>query len=191
MPTLEEFLKTGTLGPIRSGMTYAEVVAALGPPQAESVKRKPRVLKYGPLQLALTRGADEVERVSLTSLYTRESVDQLPPPARLSDAIPHGEGEFRSFLSGVVPSVTQADDGAIRLPSGVRVVFADGAVHSLHVAPLKPKTKQLNVSLPTETLAALQALAKANKKESVAELASALLQSQADATKKGSPAPTP
>src|SRR5438128_1529706 len=55
MATLEQFLRTGDLGPIHPGMTRAEVIACLGLPQDESVVCEPKILKYGALQLTFAR----------------------------------------------------------------------------------------------------------------------------------------
>ena len=38
MATLEQFLRTGELGPVRPGMSEAEAIALLGSPQDESVR---------------------------------------------------------------------------------------------------------------------------------------------------------
>jgi hypothetical protein len=183
MPTLEEFLKTGAIGPIRGGMTYAEVVAALGPPQSESVKRKPRVLKYGPLQLSLYPDRDRTDRVSLIALYPRQSADALPPAVRVALDPLGCRQRFQTFLgeTELTPTAVSSDPvDQVVLPGGVKVVFDVDAVHGVFapanssVAP----TRQLTVTLTDDTMNALTVMAKAQQRRSVAELASSLLTSQ-------------
>ena len=64
MPTLNDFLATGSLGPLHFGMTADEVVAALGQPDGGAVQRKQRGLKYGALQLWVQRIANQTERLT-------------------------------------------------------------------------------------------------------------------------------
>jgi hypothetical protein len=180
MPILEEFLRTGQLGPIRSGMSSDEVETALGSPQDESTKRKPRIVRYGPLQIAFVRGEDRVARVSMVALYPRDFDEELPTAVRFDTAPLESKERVHTFLTsiGITPTAVETEPvDQVVLPSDVRIVFDEGAVHGVYFSPPVPAatSKQLTLTLPAKTLDALKALAKTRKKRSVAELAASVL----------------
>jgi hypothetical protein len=127
MATLEQFLRDGILGPIRPGMSEAEVLARLGPPPDVSITKHPQILKYGGLQLTFFRQEDKQDRVlAHVGLYFGQDGEPLPEPTRptdfqaTSDTMMH---DIREFLSrkGLEVSAT-TDDEATRCQ-----VFASGA----------------------------------------------------------------
>jgi len=186
MSALLEFLTAGTLGPLHHGMAADEVAAALGQPEAESVSRKPRVWKYGALQLALHRTDKQTERLTSVSMYFH-SGQAFPPCVRFVEAVPRRRDELAAFLAsaGIVP-VSDTTDPAdeIRLTSGVSFTFDEGALDSIHCSwprSAGPPRKQLTVSLPLEVYAELQARA-THDRRSVAALAAALLEAGARPT---------
>src|SRR5690349_11154714 len=102
MATLEQFLRTGQLGPLALGMTTADVTAVLGEPQQVSRKSNPLLVKYGGLQLTFSRQrADRVFRMNQLGIYFQPEPEPLPASVRPED-IPPGvapsEREFRAFL---------------------------------------------------------------------------------------------
>jgi len=52
MASILEFIKTGKLGSVSLGISKEEIENILGKPDDVSVSRKPRIYKYGSLQLA-------------------------------------------------------------------------------------------------------------------------------------------
>jgi hypothetical protein len=188
MPTLHDFLASGTLGPLRFGMTADEVVTALGQPDDESVSRKPRIWKYGSLQLALSRSDGTPARLTSVSMYFHSGV-QLPVAVRFVEALPRRRDEVVALLAtlGIAPASDTTDPtDQIRLPSGVSFAFDDGVLDSIHCSwpqSAEPARRQLTVSLPVEVFAELQARAKRDRR-SVADTAAALLAA-------GTQAPTP
>jgi hypothetical protein len=175
MVTLEQFLRTGDLGPVRFGITAEAVTAALGPPPDESVRKKPLILKYGGLQLTLAApGPGEARRVTHVGLYFRPPAEPLPDPVRPTDWLPTTattESEFRGYLAQVGLPVGDAGEDRIVLPSGAQVSFADGRLHSIQFSHREPgpATRQVSVTLPEATLDSVRARARqANR--SVAEL---------------------
>jgi hypothetical protein len=177
MATLEQFLRTGELGPIRVGMTQAEAVACLGPAQDESVQREPKILKYGGLQITfarLTRGAEG--QVALIGLYyhARERIPALVSPTDFTATSETTLGEMREFVVrfGLSPrEVIRGDDIVLTLPSGVEIVCGDQKLWSILFAAriAVPHKKQVSVSIPDAAWQQLNTLARESNR-SVADL---------------------
>lgn len=84
--TLHEFLVRGVLSPIRHGLAPAEVHTLCGDPTDTSVSLKPRIWKYGSLQVAFSRAKlSGSECVNFIGLYYREEPFWLPPAILLAD----------------------------------------------------------------------------------------------------------
>src|SRR5262245_56246548 len=105
MATLDQFLRTGELGPVRPGISLAEVVARLGPPQDESVAANPRTLKYGALQLTFRKRPDAADgSLVQIGLYYRQPAEPVPEPAQPEDFTARPGvtvAEVREFLARV------------------------------------------------------------------------------------------
>jgi hypothetical protein len=190
MATLKHFLQTGELGPLRPGMSEADVVEVLGPPSDESVARHPKILKYGGLQLTFVRdpGAQSM-RLEHVGLYYRQPVEPIPGPARPADFNGTPEttlSEVRDFLArmGVQEyEVDESEDASyLILPSGVRFTFDGQKLWSINFVSRRPapNAKQISVSLPTDTWNRLRQRARASDR-SVAELCAEWIKQRVDA----------
>jgi hypothetical protein len=179
MATLEQFLQTGELGPIHPGMTQAEVMAWLGPPQDNSVTRLPKILKYGGMQLTFARSQASIHpALSLIALYFGPQAEPIPEPVRPTDFTGRGEttiAEFGEFLRQVdqkaSASVEGEDTSYLVMPSGARITFDGPALHSIMFAlrSQAPPKKQISISIPEDAWQELNTLARQSNR-SVAEL---------------------
>jgi hypothetical protein len=186
MATLEQFLRTGELGPLHVGMREAEVIALLGAPQDESVSRKPRILKYGGLQLAFRRrpGAMDGE-LTFIGLYFSPGAEPIPEPSRPTDF--NGSAnttvvDVRAFFAkaNLLDLVIKEGENLV-MASGATIAFEDQILHSIQfAAPVgKRAIKQLSVSISNETLNQLMAVAKQSNR-SVSELCAEWITQQAN-----------
>jgi hypothetical protein len=171
-------------------MSQADVVELLGPAPDESVRKDPKILKYGGLQLTFLRdpGA-QATRLAHVGLYYRQPVEPIPGPARPEDFNGNAEttlSEVRDFLTrtGVQEhEVDEGDDASyLTLPSGVRITFDGQKLWSINFASRQsiPKTKQISVSLPADTWSRLRERARASDR-SVAELCAEWIKQRVDA----------
>ena len=190
MATLDQFLRTGELGPVRPGSSPKEVVAVLGPPQDSSVGWNPLVLKYGGLQLSFHQPRDGAERrLVLIGLYFAPAQGPLPAAVRPTDfavAADTTEADVRAFLARVgLPAEAVAvdeDTTHLVLPTGARIAFDGGALHSIQFAPRATAVgrKQIAVSVPADTWDRLRELARAAN-QSVPELCAGWIAQRAGA----------
>jgi hypothetical protein len=191
MATLEQFLRTGELGPFHVGMSEAEVIALVGPPPDESMSKDPHILKYGGLQLVFRKrpGATDRELTNI-GLYFSGRAEPLPEPARPTDFKGSPDTtlrDIRAFLADANLRQFEWDQvGNLILPSGAAIAFEDELLQSVHFsAPAgKRATKQLSISLSNETLNQLRTVAKQSKR-SVSELCSEWITDRANAPKTG------
>jgi hypothetical protein len=69
---LTEFLTFGSLGPIRLGLTPADVESKCGPPADTSMPQLPRIWSYGALQVTFLNSATtQCEELALIGIYFR------------------------------------------------------------------------------------------------------------------------
>ena len=166
MPPLREFLATGELGGVKPGLRLAQLRDLLGPPDDESVRRRPvYILRYGAAQFAFAPvpNADEY-RLASTSIYFNPADRQMPLTLQFSDWTPTGqttEAMFRQFAmdAGLRPHPdAEWRGGNVMLTSGATATFDGGMLHSLHFhKPGKPAgRKQVTVALPSETVRLLR-----------------------------------
>lgn len=129
---LREFLVHASLGPIKSGITPEEVAALCGLPEDVSVSRKPRIWKYGSLQIAFDDGPPG-GRLYFLGIYFRDAPIVLPGPiVRVGwwpsvDCTPSeflAFSEDRSLHFREHPPLTFDDQVALVGDAGVVVVFA-------------------------------------------------------------------
>jgi hypothetical protein len=136
--TLHEFLVRGVLGQLRHGLTPDEVRALCGQPTDTSVSPKPRIWKYGSLQVAFC--GDKLTRpeyVDFVGLYYRDDTFWLPSMIPRADWWPRvgtTMAEFEKYLREleiafvVNPQLTWESQTALMVGIGVSVCFTiDGA----------------------------------------------------------------
>jgi hypothetical protein len=170
MATLEQFLRTGDLGPVHAGMSQAEVVALLGRPQDESVAQNPLILKYGGLQLTFLRCPGVASRcLAHIGLYFAPRAEPIPEPTRPADFTGSPEttiAEVREFLGRVGLTISAAVEGEdasyLVLPSGARLTFDGPNLESIHFVTRTrvPAKKQVSVSISEDTWNQLRTLAR-------------------------------
>jgi hypothetical protein len=157
METLEEFLASGQLGPIRPGASPAEIKKLLGEPCDVSVSRNPRVCKYGGLQLGFHREAGQTDAtLTWLGVYFQGTDLGLPAQLDLKGWWPSSETtwtEFEEYLRRISlldQATALASNGEyIELPSGVRVVSHEHKIHSIqYILREEVSTKQVSLSLP-------------------------------------------
>jgi len=176
MATLEQFLRTGELGPIRIGMRQADIITVLGQPPDESIAREPKILKYGGLQLSFAKDAVEArQRLVQIGLYFGEPIPEVIRPADFIGTPEKTMADVRKFLDQAELKTAAVVEGeetsCIVLPSGVRITFSDQKLHSIMSsakASARSK-KQIAVSIPEDAWQHLSTLAKQSNR-SVADL---------------------
>jgi hypothetical protein len=178
MASLEQFLRFGTLGAIRLGVTRSELVAQLGEPPDESVQHAPKILKYGGLQITFTKpNACTEPRVARIGLYFHTPNELIPDQVELTDWAVNSETtlvEMRSFLdkSGLAAHQEKLeDDDRLDLASGAQIIFSNQKLWSILVGTRnrQASNKQVSVSIPLEAWRELNAIARQTNR-SVAEL---------------------
>lgn len=137
--TLEHFLKTGQLGPLKLGTDPASVEAALGQPDARSAKLNPLMLKYGGLELTFMTSISgrELQLVRFAVAFH----EPVPQPVRPDDwptsarATVH---HFQSFASSHHLVIAHTVHGVVGdffvMDSGVRVYVTDGYVAKIELS---------------------------------------------------------
>lgn len=166
MPLMRDFLQTGHLGEIQLGLRPDQVIAILGDPEDQSVKKRPvQILRYGAVQFSFVAIPDtEDSRMASVAIYFDDTDRLIPPPLSPTDWLPTGnttEQQFRQFLEQTgmqVHSSVQGEQAYLIIASGASVVFAEGKLHSIHFKRVdkKPQRKQMTVSLPQEAVERLQ-----------------------------------
>jgi hypothetical protein len=154
MPTLEQFLKTGRIGPIRLGMGPMEVKSLIGEPTDWSTSSTPLLFIYGPLQLTFWKKRSERElQLQEIALKFQPTLKGLPNAVMPSDWKIQRRAtikSFRSFLKKIDYSADPETNGSssrqVVLPSGVRATFAEGMLQSLR-AGLRQAPEKQNIAL--------------------------------------------
>jgi hypothetical protein len=79
--SLEAFFQTGSLGPIRLGMSRAQIQEAVGPPDYVGCTtrkyRQPSLWGYGNMELHFVRGGDELWLIHLENFQVPEAGGNL------------------------------------------------------------------------------------------------------------------
>lgn len=173
MATMQEFLTSGRLGDIMLGIATNRAQQILGPPEDRSVRRTPvEILRYGALELTFRREPTAADsNLVAMALYFWDAGRSLPAPVLPTDWIPQHntlEQELVNFLAEIESTpqsvVTRDNDRYFALPSGVKVVFGDGELHSFHFSrAVAEKRKQISVALPLETVKVLRQRARQQK----------------------------
>ncbi len=161
MASFDEFLKTGRIGPLATGMMKETVRALLGDPEDTSISKHPEIWKYGPIELAYYRASDGSEPFLTSILYRFEPPSATPPQTlKWSGWTPGPETyfeDFRAHLEEVgIPifgGVASGPRQHLVLGSSARVTFEDGKITTVgFTARREPEFKQLSLSVRKENL---------------------------------------
>jgi len=147
MATLEEFLRTGHVGPLLLGMTPSDVMIALGDPQEISAKSNPLQLRYGSLRLSFWKSSlDQIQHLREIAISYDKRPSSLPKPLAFTDWRPRGTPtarQFMSFLTRIdyLPAYSLEGPDAKRLFffSGVRALFTDEMLQSIQLVQRSTK----------------------------------------------------
>jgi hypothetical protein len=188
MATIRQFLETGELGPIHPGMSEADLLAILGPPQDESLARRPKTLKYGGLQLTVLSRPNAADReLAHVGLYFGPLAEPIPELVRPTDFNVSSEttlSEMREFLARVnleeSAAVEEEDTIRLTLPSGAQITFDGPKLWSIQFAKraAAPAKRQIAVSISEDTWTQLKTLAQQSK-QSLSELCAEWITSRA------------
>ncbi len=170
MPSLVHFLKTGELGPVRTGMTTDEVERAFGPPHDVSVSKRPSIWKYAIIEFTFHEASRDENPVvaSITINFHSLESSSFSRYFKFSDWVPSActpTDEFRAYLEnhsiGIVGGVTTGPDQSLVLKSGVRATFQEGTLYSVSYAPKgESKIKQVTCTVPTDDFESIRREAK-------------------------------
>jgi hypothetical protein len=148
MATLEEFLRTGHLGPLIMGISPMDVMTALG--EADSVSRKsnPLLLEYGGVHLAFLRNTNARKHELREIVLDFENFSEpLPPLLELTDwklSDPPTERRFRDFMHTIGYLPIHDGEGAtwreLVFPSGVTARFKDEMLISTRLVERENKS---------------------------------------------------
>jgi hypothetical protein len=148
-PTLEQFVKSGQLGPLVLGMRPDEVHVVLGEPTERSRKTNPLVLKYGPLELTFWGAKARAPHLVRLSLEV-DDLHALPQQLRPGDwALTRRRSldDFLAFLNSVgatpLDVLRGADESVVLMPSGARASFVHD--HLSRVAISRRDTDELRL----------------------------------------------
>jgi hypothetical protein len=196
---MDDFLKTGRLGPIALRMKDSEVREFLGEPEEFSRVSRPQIARYGSLQLSYIwyPGARSRTILEAINVYYRRPEERLPERLGVEDRIggwmPHGNATLAELkyrlaeaeipVSGVV---TSGANQYLELASSVRVFFHEGKLDSIgHTSRSDPEQRQLTVRMSWSDLGLIQEEAKARGISPV-DLCSLWIKERAAALRAGS-----
>ena len=170
MPLLRQFLATGRLGDVEPGMSLDRLREVLGPPDDDSVTRRPvYLLRYGAVQLGFVPvPTGDAFRMATAAIYFTQPGRDMPPPLRFTDWQPTAEAteaDVRQFAAegGLHPEPHADWRGSnVMFASGATATFDDGRLHSLHFRnPERADDReQVTVALPAATVRRLRRAAK-------------------------------
>jgi hypothetical protein len=146
MATLEEFMRTGHLGPAVLGMSSSDVLVALDDPDSVSRKSNPLIFTYGCIQLtfwkATKAGVPELREIVLSFEPFKGTPEFLEITA-WNPKEPPTEQDFRSFIQRIEYPPAHVVEGpsekAFMFPSGVSALVADGKLHSIRLQQKESK----------------------------------------------------
>jgi hypothetical protein len=147
MATLEEFIRTGHLGPILLGLSPKEVIAELGDPDGISRKSNPLIIRYGRVQLTFLRYENANQDLREIAIDFRSLPEPLPPAIDFSDwkaLEAPTERQFRDFVRQIDYLPIQSPERAISrqmiFDSGVTATFSDEMLVSLQLVERELKS---------------------------------------------------
>jgi hypothetical protein len=188
MAKLADFLMTGKLGSIITGVSKEFVREILGEPQDVSVQKNPEIWKYGALQLGFFRGRDSSQAALVfIGLYFHQSEDTVPEALGLTGWMPSKQTtsqEIRDYLAnfnGVTGAgvFRESDGNLVMEHSGVGIVFDEAKLDKIvFTAPAKMHDRQVSVFIPEDTWETIRREA-AERKVSVSSLCAQWIKEQA------------
>jgi hypothetical protein len=138
MATLEEFVRTGHLGPIILGVSPTDVMTVLGEPDDISKKANPLILKYGCVQLTFWKALKERPPQLREIVVTFDPFEPPPPFLEITDwnpEAPSTEWQFTNFMHRIgympVHMVEGSSGRQLLFLSGVTALFVGGMLQSL------------------------------------------------------------
>jgi hypothetical protein len=147
MAALEEFLRTGRLGPLILGLSPNEIMAELGDPDAVSRKSNPLLLKYGCVQLTFWKPKEAKQSLREITIDFEHVLEALPPPLEFSDwriTDPPTERRFRDFLYRIEYLPIHRSEGVtwreLVFPSGVTARLKDEMLVSIRLVERENKS---------------------------------------------------
>jgi hypothetical protein len=148
MATLEEFLRTGHLGPLIIGISPTEVMTTLGEPDDLSRKANPLLLIYGCVHMTFWRNTKAAKHELREIMLDFQNFSQPLPPLlefndwKLSD--PPTERRFRDFMHAIGYLPIHHSEGAtwreLVFPSGVTARFKDEMLVSIRLTERENKS---------------------------------------------------
>ncbi len=126
MATLEEFMRTGHLGPVILGMQPNDVIAAIGEPDGVSRKSNPLLMMYGCVQLTFWKSAkDAKSELREIAIDFQRCSEPLPTSLHFTDwksTDSPTEKELRDLVHEIGYLPVHQSEGA----NGKELVFASG-----------------------------------------------------------------
>jgi hypothetical protein len=167
MATVDEFLKTGRIGPISCEMSTDEIQQVLGKPEHFGNSKHSSIWKYGSLQLFFSRPAKEDPVLLGTiGLYFHGPDEQLPSVLALTGWVPTGSTTYDEFLKHVADEgIAVSEESAsgpsqyLLLESSVRVTFDEGLLYCIHytaAATHDVQPKQVTIAIARQDLEAIR-----------------------------------
>ena len=186
MATLIDFLKFGTVGEVRLGMTPDAVERRWGPADDRSVTTRPfEILKYGAVELTFHQVPDTAD-ARLTGVSIKCGLPEHDPPlhATFEDWTPDGDTnveEFDTFLKKAALNVhakVEGEQTSVIMETGATAVFTDGLLYGIYFRRVDRATtrRQMSIAVPEATLRELRSRA-AREKVSLQHLVEQVLSS--------------
>ena len=140
MPTLQEFLQTGHLGPLILGTSPQDVIGALGDPDDTSRKTNPLLLRYGCVHLVFWKPREAKHELREIAIDFELGAGSLPTSLEFEDWNSNDaptERRFRDFIQEInyppMQSVERAKSREMVFASGVTAKFQDEMMVSLRL----------------------------------------------------------
>jgi hypothetical protein len=154
MATLEDFLRTGRLGPVNLGMNPTQVMTALGDSDEFSEQKSRYILKYGPVQFVfLANKKLRVRDLQDIAIIYKPKFKKLPKKLRLDDWNPSSvptEEFFTDYLGNInlhpVHIVSGESGTHLIFISGVVALFSEKKMHSIRMTQRDQEPEKVTVS---------------------------------------------
>jgi hypothetical protein len=140
MATLEEFLRTGHLGPLVLGISSNDAISAVGEPDDISRKSNPLLLRYGCVHLVFWKPKDAKHELREITVDFHLAAGPLPSSLEFADwdsTVPPTERRFRDFVRMIdyvpVQSIERATSRELVFASGITARFEDEMLVSIRL----------------------------------------------------------
>jgi hypothetical protein len=146
MATLNDFLRTGRLGPLILGMSPNDVMTALGDADEISKKSNPLQLKYGCLQLTFWKASDRTVHKLREMVIAYEPFLPMPHGLTFTDwklSGPPTKTQFKNFYHEIgylpVHMVVGPSGSQLIFLSGVIALMSGEVLHSIRLSQRESK----------------------------------------------------